>query len=411
MTRLAASSWTRALHTAPAAAASAASSLPLLRHFVHDSLYNARHGYFGAPDNNVVGVLPAPLNFQRMLDRAGYSATVAAAYASGKGRSWFTPSELFKPLYSTGLARFILRRWQQQACAEPLRVYEVGGGSGTNATCFLDAVQRLSPDIYASMRYINVEISAPLAEAQRAACARHAHVHDVIKHDAALPAAWGTRDNAPCFVLALEVLDNLPHDRVVLGEGGWQETRISEGPPLREELQPVSDALIARCLDIYTRHAESGGSFWERGWRRLTAAAGGSGGNDHIVFLPTHCLQLLETLAAARPRHVLIAADFDALPGVRIAGVNAPLVAAHAGVDLSSYLDAPGGNADIIFPTDFGLLQAMRASVAHSASGEVFHNSSFFRQELEPQELREASTASGFTPLLHDFDNTRVFVG
>ena len=410
MTRLAARSWTRALHTAPAAAF-AASSLPLLREFVHESLYNARHGYFGAPDNKVVGVLPAPLNFQRMLDRAGYSATVAAAYKAGKGHSWFTPSELFKPLYSTGLARFILRRWQQQACGEPLRVYEIGGGSGTNAACFLDAVRRLAPDVYDSVRYINVEISAPLAEAQRTACARHAQVHDVLLHDAALTAAWGAKDDALCFVLALEVLDNLPHDRVVLGEGGWQETRISEGPPQREVLQPVSDALIARCLDIYTRHAAAGGSWWDRGWKRLQAAAGGSSGDNNIVFLPTHCLQLLETLAAIRTRHVLIAADFDTLPGVRIAGVNAPLVAAHEGVDLPSYLDAPGGSADIMFPTDFGLLQAMRSSVAHSAGGEVWHTSSFFRQSLEPQELREASTASGFTPLLHDFENTRVFVG
>jgi hypothetical protein len=404
-TRFKVRSWARALHTAPA---TAVASSVLLRDFVQDALYNARHGYFGAPDNKVVGVLPEPLNFQRMLDRAGYSSAVAAAYVAGGGRSWFTPSELFKPMYSTGLARFILRRWQQQQQSRPLRVYEIGGGSGTNASCFLDAVQRLSPDVYASIRYINVEISAPLAEAQRAACARHAHVHRVLQHDAALPAAWGARYDAPCFVLALEVLDNLPHDRVVLDESGWKETHISEGPPLREELWPVSDALIARCLDIYRRHAESG-SLWSRGWKRLQAAAGG--GSDHIVFLPTRCLQLLDTLAAARPQHVLIAADFDALPGVRIAGVNAPLVAAHAGVDLSSYLDAKGGNADIMFPTDFGLLQAMRASVANSAGGEVFRSSTFFGQCLEPQELRLASTASGFTPLLHDFENTRVFVG
>ena len=398
------------MHSAPAAAAAALSAdSRLLRDFVLDSLYNARSGYFGAPGSTVVGVLPEPLNFQRMVDRAAYSAAVAAAYTTGAGRSWFTPSELFKPLYSTGLARFVLTRWRQQGSGEALRVYEVGGGSGTNARCFLDAVQRLSPKVYATMRYTNIEISAPLAEAQRTACARHAPAHAIVHHDAALAAAWGDSDNSPCFVLALEVLDNLPHDRVVRDEAGWKETLvggIGGDTRQREELQPVADHLIARCLDIYTRHAkESGGSWLARRWKRLRHSI-------DIVFLPTHCLLLLDTLAAARPRHVLIAADFDALPGVRIAGVNAPLVAAHAGIDHDTYLDAKQGEADILFPTDFGLLQAMRSSVSPgSAGGEVWHNAAFFRQFLEPHELREATTASGFTPLLHEFENTRVFVG
>ncbi len=45
------------------------------------------------------------------------------------------------------------------------------------------------------------------------------------------------------------------------------------------------------------------------------------------VYLPTGCLQLLDTLHRVRPRHHLIAADFDALPEVIIPGQNAPLVA------------------------------------------------------------------------------------
>ena len=49
---------------------------------------------------------------------------------------------------------------------------------------------------------------------------------------------------------------------------------------------------------------------------------------DEAAFLPTGALQLFRTLRAARPNHVLFAADFDSLPDVRIPGVNAPLVAA-----------------------------------------------------------------------------------
>lgn len=53
------------------------------------------------------------------------------------------------------------------------------------------------------------------------------------------------------------------------------------------------------------------------------AIAGDLGGT---VFLPTTALQLMRTLQRARPQHIIIAADFDALPDVRIAGTNAPLV-------------------------------------------------------------------------------------
>ena len=40
-------------------------------------------------------------------------------------------------------------------------------------------------------------------------------------------------------------------------------------------------------------------------------------------------MQLLEAVAAARPNHRLIAADFDALPDVRLPGAGAPLVASQ----------------------------------------------------------------------------------
>lgn len=55
----------------------------------------------------------------------------------------------------------------------------------------------------------------------------------------------------------------------------------------------------------------------------IFAIAGNSG---DTVFLPTATLQLLRTMQRARPQHMLVAADFDALPDVKIAGTNAPLV-------------------------------------------------------------------------------------
>lgn len=101
-----------------------------------------------------------------------------------------------------------------------------------------------------------------------------------------------------------------------------------------------------------------------RAWRRLVGEA-----TDEVRWLPTGCLRLLDTLqqvgwgqdleptaaacmchpplpgaelvskrvplcscpVQARPNHTLIAADFDELPEVAVAGVNAPLVASTVG--------------------------------------------------------------------------------
>jgi hypothetical protein len=56
-------------------------------------------------------------------------------------------------------------------------------------------------------------------------------------------------------------------------------------------------------------------------------------------------------------RYSLVAADFDSLPGVRVSGRNAPLVASQEpggrSVDHDSYLDNPGGWACRMLPSTF----------------------------------------------------------
>ncbi len=50
-------------------------------------------------------------------------------------------------------------------------------------------------------------------------------------------------------------------------------------------------------------------------------------GSGQTMWLPTSCLQLLQRICAARANHVIIAADFDALPDVTVPGQGGPLVA------------------------------------------------------------------------------------
>ena len=41
-------------------------------------------------------------------------------------------------------------------------------------------------------------------------------------------------------------------------------------------------------------------------------------GGGEVVFIPTGCMALLETLHDSRPNHSIIAADFDHLPDVKV---------------------------------------------------------------------------------------------
>jgi hypothetical protein len=139
-------------------------------------------------------------------------------------------------------------------------------------------------------------------------------------------------------------------------DGAWQQTlAVPDGTPgdpsctWREELQPASDPLIQRCLEgraalrargdaaaqqAASQASSSGGGGWSLVQRLIDFTAGvdeAAQQEQQVVWLPTACLSLLDCIAAARPNHTLIAADFDALPNVRVEGLNAPLVSGKVG--------------------------------------------------------------------------------
>jgi hypothetical protein len=158
------------------------------------------------------------------------------------------------------------------------------------------------------------------------------------------------------------------------------------------------------------------------GWLQRSLGLAPDAGQERDVWLPTRCLQLLEALHGAAPHHTLIAADFDALPDVRVAGRNAPLVSGRdaPGVvrDYDSVL-VPWGAADIFFPTDFdGLCRLYWAAASRGgSSGQQQRSSSssshsstadFMAAFAEAQHTR---TLSGYNPLVQDWLNTRIFVG
>ena len=153
---------------------------------------------------------------------------------------------------------------------------------------------------------------------------------------------------------------------------------------------------------------------------------------------------MFSSLFEVAPDHTLLAADFDALPGVAVAGAGAPLVSATRGGvarDYSSLYSPPVGEAvDIFFPTNFDALSdlyvecARRKRWKHKGSGAKGNEEEEEEEGEGEEEVSAAarhckqssflslaadtaafsrgavSTASGWSPMLDDWNNTAVMV-
>ena len=189
------------------------------------------------------------------------------------------------------------------------------------------------PDIYSRCQYRTVEISPALADMQRRRVDDHSGVFDVIVGDACQSCTWKS-DDSDCFVIAMEVLDNLPHDKVtrygeINGDARWTESHVgfdTDGPFEVEEA--VHDEYIVRVLDAWHRmySQQSVAPNMRDGLNSAFDWLLMASGMPEPMYLPTGALQLFDTLHQMVPNHSLIASDFDFLPDVVVPGKMAPLV-------------------------------------------------------------------------------------
>ena len=475
----------------------------LMRDYIHSALYSSAAPYFSKPVfASPAGAGGAALHFAALRGRSDYDARVAALYAAS-ARGWLTPVELFAPWYSYAIARCVLARAPE---GQPLRVYEVGGGTGAHARHFLDYVRAAAPARYArpgGVSYTILEISPQLCARQGEALEAAGHGRGVAASQCldATRAHEHLHDARPCTVVALEVLDNLPHDKVVCLDGALHETWVEEEeddevaggaqqqqqqqqrqPRRREAYRPLADPLIVETWQWMEAHgsaaaaAEAGGGGGGGGaLQRLLQLAAAPlaalcralprraprlplpGGFQWALHAPTGSLALLKALRAALPAHSLLLADFSHLPHPRLGGgrggqaaaaadvgchapadalpgsggppwaarhlrglterpggvllasgprrapASAPLLVASKGSgggerDHASYLCPPLGEADIFFPTDFGLLARMAGCGARAQA-----SADFLRQHAQCERTR---TQTGFNPMLETYLNT-----
>jgi len=334
-------------------------------------------------------VSPPPLDFRAMNGEIDWQRAQTAAYEI-EGEGWTTPVELFKPHYAAALGTYLL---QSKKSGVPLQIVEFGGGNGTCASGILNHLQAVAPSVYASMRYSIVDISAAMLARCQEVAAEHSccTVHHVSAMD------WNEVVKGPCHVIALEMLDNMPHDKVVWDGQTWHQTMICD--QRLEHLEALEDPLIQRALDLWLDLYGTPEASWVQ---RLL------GQEEMVLWLPTTTLRFVEMLRDHFAESHLLLADFDQLPST-IPGTLGPVVQSRDGTggykDHSTYLVEPG-SCDIFFPTDFKLMQHMLARVCNQ-DAKVMKSKEFFEAYAKVSATR---TASGYNPLLNDFKNTSILL-
>ncbi|GAA5990237.1 hypothetical protein JCM11641_001794 [Rhodosporidiobolus odoratus] len=422
----------------------------LARDFIEDSLYNPNYGYFATkveifdPDraggDDMAAERTEGFDFTSFRSTTDFENEVARRYMVFEGRGssgeepaagekagrqvWHTPTELFKPWYARSLARYIAHAYlNPTARASPsaqhygypysdLVIYEIGAGNGTLMGDILDYLATHEPAVYARTKYRIIEISERLSELQKQRVAPGVSADgggdDVVRelaemrkrgHEGKVEVVrksifeWDKVVEDECFFVAMEVLDNLPHDVIRYDLDTLQPLEctvaIDTTGDFTELFSPVNDPLLARYLSLrahLTPHTPnlppsrvvhpllSRFPLLRQAYTSLPFAANLS----KPEFVPTRQLELLEILRDYFPRHRVVMADFSEL-GEAVEGECGPVVQTrYAGetVPCTTYL-VQQGFFDIFFPTNFHTMAELYSAVMSRSSPSQPHDGLF----------------------------------
>jgi len=386
----------------------------LVRDFISRSLYDT-DGYFNAEKELGARIwCTEPIKFHELVGQTDWRKTLTDLYAKNH-TSFLTPVEVFKPHYAECVVRWLLS--SRQETFSPLRIYEVGGGNGSMATGILDYIKKFYPEIYDETEYTIIELSTAFHKIQQQSLGHHKNFKSVNKSCV----DWSTVVHQECFVIASEVLDNMPHDKVT-----WSGKQVSVEQDEKEAwevLEPITDHYVEEYIEILKEYKQYWKNatqwFWtETGWRernrqfeafldgRLWKSNGFSG-----TWLPTVQLQFFEMLGKYFPNHHLFIADFEWLPDT-LHGRYAPLVASRGAwtggktITHPTYL-VPQGTADIFFPTDFELLRFVYTQKTGAPYTEILSHKEFIMLYGKPD---HTETRTGYNPMIEDYKNFKYLV-
>jgi len=187
--------------------------------FIHDRLYHRTQGYFSKNENQL-GFLKDPINFHEIFGYEDYRKVLYERYPKN---AWLTPSEIFKPYYGMTIANYIDSKFVDYCQSDPntklqpLKIIEVGAGNGSASLSILNYFKLFKPKKYQSIELKIVEISpAMIARCREQISKSHSKLvsNGQVQFVDQSILDYSKRDTDLVFVVMLEVLDNMPHDRV-----------------------------------------------------------------------------------------------------------------------------------------------------------------------------------------------------
>jgi Putative S-adenosyl-L-methionine-dependent methyltransferase len=426
----------------------------LVRKYIQQRLQE----YYAQPLDHVVGSLISSnqssqktIPFRLLFGEYHWKYVYRKAYQRTKGQ-WLTPSELFAPYYSQCIARWMIQQiqWkmkQAQSTSMNVEIVELGGGRGTNAMNILDYIHATVPDdIYPNITsYTVIDYSKPLLDHQREIFSATIHASkflirslDLCEYalsspgfDTAVPsqvslfstkASPSKKRKTITIVIGLELLDNLPHDKIRYCDrtGQAEQTELTAvdatNGPMKEIFVPLSDLILQNILQYYPVVQ--------------------SPFQTECYWIPTVACGIIHGLFKERPDACLLFADFDsfvnAIPNPAVSAPTAtegissdtrtplpavgdPVVTDMNDVDLSSYMQCSETATDILFPTNFYALAYFVKACRQLVASRKFPLRTIVRKQNEVLQIHgpeqvHATTSwwTGYSPMIHDFVNCSI---
>ncbi|TVY59076.1 Protein arginine methyltransferase NDUFAF7-like protein, mitochondrial [Lachnellula cervina] len=397
----------------------------LTRDFIEDSLYNPSYGYFSK--QAVIFTPGEPFEFNNLQDEPEFSKLLGERYTQFEDKLdekhpnesrqlWHTPTELFRPYYGEAIARYLIENYKLlQYPYNDLIIYEMGAGNGTLMLNILDYIRDTEPSVYDRTKFKIIEISSSLAKLQQQhlmqsldSKGHHSKVEIINKSIF----EWDQLVPSPCYFLAMEVFDNFAHDSIrydpVTEEPLQGTVFIDKKGDFYEFYEPHIDPVASRFLRV--RHAATGGSYSHplnssKILRKLKAIMPFAPNLSQPEYIPTRLMQFFDVLGKYFPGHRLLTSDFHDLPDT-IRGVNAPVVQTRyqrRTVPVSTPF-VHQGYFDILFPTDFNVMELMYRAITGKLTRVLTHEE-FLRRWAY---VEETQTKNGENPLLTWYKNASV---
>jgi hypothetical protein len=395
----------------------------LMRDFIEDSLYNPHYGYFSK--NVSIFSSGEPFEFNKIKDEPEFQRIYSERYTQFEDQLdeveykearqlWHTPTELFKPFYAEAIARYMVANYKLSLFPyHDLVIYEMGAGNGTLMLNILDYIRATDPDVYARTRFRVIEISASLASLQtKAANQGHADKVEIINKSIF---DWNQYVPTPCFFLAMEVFDNFAHDVIrydpFTDEPLQGQVLIDNEGDMFEfytkQIDPVASRFL-RVRDVASRGRDYAHPLRNPRWMRQLRHRMPLAPNLTLPeYIPTRLMQFFHILSRDFPAHRLITSDFHSLPNAT-PGFNAPVVQTRyqrKTVPVGTPL-VQQGYFDILFPTDFGVVEDMYRAITGRLTRVSTHEE-FFSRWSYPEETQ---MRSGEDALLEWYRNASVLV-